>query len=292
MSSTVAATLFAVGVALLILFFAPGALHDSLIEPLKGRDLKERMQRALRLAGIFDKTPTIVFVSLLVVTVCVAIIIAVFIGNIILGIVAAVLVVPTAASFFLMSRQRRFLLRAADEISPFLNRIASATKAGMPVQTAYIQAVEESRHLRPILADSAAKMTAGMRFRDALVETIPLLPFRMWSVFVRQIEAHDEAGGDIGRGLDETVKAANEILLLHAEARANYATQAREQKLVMGVAIGGTLFFIFANGTSNFSLLWTTVAGWFAIIIAACVMAFGMWFTRKQLRDIEKKMSF
>src|ERR1039458_2772944 len=127
---------------MLLLVFAPGAMHNAFVEPLRQQKLKERMQRNLRLAGVFDKTPTIVLVALFGAVVVGTVVISVFVGNIIFGFIASVILVPAAASWSLMTRQRNFMNRAADEISPFLNRVASATKAGRPVQSAYIQAVD------------------------------------------------------------------------------------------------------------------------------------------------------
>jgi Flp pilus assembly protein TadB len=223
MSPLLAAFLFALGVALIFFYFAPGPISSVFSLPAREKNLQLRLQRNLRLAGIFDQTPTVVLFGLLGVMIATAIVIGVALGNFIIGIIVALFAVPGAAHYMLMSRQRGYMNRAADELAPFLNRIATAAKSGKPVQSAYIEAVEESNELRRVLADSAAKMTAGMRFRDALVETIPLLPFRMWSVFVRQLEAHDEGGGDISTALEETVRQANEVLMLHAEARASYA---------------------------------------------------------------------
>jgi hypothetical protein len=58
------------------------------------------------------------------------------------------------------------------------------------------------------------------------------------------------------------------------------------------LALGGSAFFAFINGFALLSVLWTTVAGWFALALAAAVMGFGLWFSRKQLLDIQKKQAF
>ena len=292
MSSLFAAFIFALGVALVLLFAAPTAAVSAFTFPVRNKSLQERLRRSLRLAGMFDQTPTVVLLALLAVTAAVAVVLGVVLSSLLAGILVAVFAVPGAAYYMLMSRQRNFMNRAADEMAPFLNRIASATKSGRPVQSAYIEAVEESRELRRVLADSAAKMTAGMRFRDALVETIPLLPFRMWSVFVRQLEAHDEGGGDLASALETTVRQTNEILMLHAEARASYAAQARQQKLIVVVALGGVVLLVLSAGTATVSVLWTTLVGLVGAALAVAVMSFGLWFSRKQLHEIEKKQAF
>jgi Flp pilus assembly protein TadB len=292
MSSILAAFIFALGVALVFFWFAPGPISEVFSRPIREKNLQERLQRNLRLAGVFDQAPTVIIFALLGAILAVAIVVGVVLSNFLLGIIIAVIAVPGAAHYMLMSRQRGYMNRAADDLAPFLNRIATATKSGKPVQSAYIEAVEEANELRRVLADSAAKMTAGMRFRDAIVETIPLLPFRMWSVFVRQLEAHDEGGGDISSAIEETVRQTNEVLMLHAEARSSYAAQARQQKLIVIVALGGVAFFAFVNGLALLSVLWTTAVGWVALALAAAVMGGGLWFSRKQLSDIEKKQAF
>lgn len=291
MSNVLAAFLFALGVTLMLIAFAPGPLADVFSRPPKSKNLQEHLARNLRLAGIFDQTPTFIVIALLGVMLGVGVVLGVLTGSV-FGALAAIPLVPGIAHYMLMTRQRGFLNRASGELGPFLNRIATSTRAGKPVQAAYIEGVEESRELRRILADSAAKMTAGMRFREALVETIPLLPFRMWSVFVRQLEAHDEGGGDLGTAIDDTIKQTNEVLMLHAEARADYATQSKQQKLIVAIAIGGVAFFTVAVDPAIMSTLWTTVAGFFSMAIAGSIMGFGLWFSRKQLRDIEQKQAF
>jgi Flp pilus assembly protein TadB len=292
MSSLAAAFIFALGIALLLFYLAPGPVADVFSRPFREKTLQERLRRNLRLAGVFDQAPTVVLFALLAVIVAVAIVLGVIFKSLLIGAVVSVFVVPGFAHYTLMSRQRNFINRAADDIGPFLNRMASSTKSGKPVQAAYIEAVEEAPNLRRILADSAAKMTAGMRFSDALVETIPLLPFRMWSVFVRQLEAHDEGGGDISSALEETIRQVNEVLMLHAEARSTYAAQARQQKLIVVIALGGVVLFVVVNGVATISVLWTTVTGGFALALALAVMGGGLWFSRKQLSDIEKKQAF
>jgi Flp pilus assembly protein TadB len=292
MSGVLAAFLFALGVALMLFYFAPGPLTDAFASyPERRRSMQENLSRSLRLAGLFSQTPTVVIVALTAVIITTGLVITVVLGSF-FGFLIALVLVPAVAHYMLMVRQRDYMNRAADELGPFLNRIATTTKAGRPVQSAYVEAVEESSELKRVLAESAAQMTAGRRFRDALIDTIPLLPFRMWSIFVRQLEAHDEGGGDITSAIEETVTQTNEVLMLHAEARATYAAQARQQKLIAVIAIGGVAFFILTNGVQTMQVLWTTVAGYFVLALAFAIMGFGFWFSRKQLTDIEKKQAF
>jgi Flp pilus assembly protein TadB len=288
MSPTIAAISFSLGLALLALYLAPKPYKDVFAKPVRQRTLQQKIQQSLRLAGIFDRTPTFVMIALVSAVAVTSLVAMVAFGTPIALIFGPVLV-PLAFHFALISRQRNFMTRATDELVPFLNRMVTAVKAGKPAQSAYISAVYESKELRSILGDSVARITAGVPFRDALIETIPLFPLRMWSVFVRQLEAHQEMGGNLGQAIEQSVTQVNNILQLQAEARADYAAQDRQQKIVALVAVGGTGAFAFMVDPSIIAVLWTTVLGVVVLILALTVMAFGLWLSRKQLQDFEKK---
>jgi hypothetical protein len=65
MSPLLAAFLFALGVALIFFYFAPGPISSVFSLPAREKNLQLRLQRNLRLAGIFDQTPTVVLFGLL-----------------------------------------------------------------------------------------------------------------------------------------------------------------------------------------------------------------------------------
>jgi Flp pilus assembly protein TadB len=290
MSTTAAAISFALGLALLMLHLAPKPYKDVFAKPIAQRTLQEKMRQSLRLAGMFDQTPTFVLAGLAGVTVVLGFVLTVTFGTPFAAVIA-VIVVPAAFHFALMSRQRRFMDRATNELIPFLNRMVTAVKAGKPAQSAYLTAVYESKELRAVLSDSAARISAGTPFRAALIETIPLFPLRMWSVFVRQLEAHDEMGGNLGDAIEGSVSQVNDILQLQAEARADYAAQDRQQKLIAVIALAGTAAFALMVDMSVISVLWTSILGFFVLLIALGVMSFGLWLSRKQLRDFERQAS-
>lgn len=275
----------------MLLVYSPIAIGPDFSSQIKTQSLKDKLQRSLRLAGMYDKTPSVMIIGLVGVTTVVGLVVGVITGNPLVAL-AAIPIVPAGAHYMLMMRQRQFVVRASDEIVPFLNRIATSVKAGRPVPQAYVQAVEESGELKRILAASAAKITSGARFSDAIVETIDALPLRMWSIFVRQVEAFDSGGGDLATGLEKTIKQINMVLQLNSEARADYATQARQQKLIVIIVIGGIAFFTLSVDPAMMKTLWTTPMGIIGMLVAFAVMGGGMWFSRKQMRDIEKKLNF
>lgn len=278
---------------MLVLLALPGRQRLQLYTPEQQRSLKERMSRALHAAGIFDKAPSLVLIALTLASAILGLLLATILGNV-YAFIAGPPIVLVSAHLYLLSRQRSFLKRASDEMIPFLNKIATQVKAGKPAQQAYLDAVEESQVLREILEDSAAKISSGARFSHALLETLPLLPLRMWAVFVRQLELYEEAGGDLTTAIETTVSQVNSMLQLQAEARADYAIQAKQQKLILLIIAGGLagFFFVIPDGTTRVAQLVTTPFGLIGTLIGVGIMAFGLWFLNKQLRDVERKLAF
>jgi Flp pilus assembly protein TadB len=293
MSAPIAALLFSIGLVILVLLALPGRQRLQLFPPERRRSMQESMARALHAAGVFDKTPGLVLSSLALGSVVLGLLLAVIFGNFYVAI-AGPPIVLASTHLYLLSRQRRFIGRASDEMIPFLNRIATQVKGGKPAQQAYLDAVEESKVLREILEDSAAKIASGDRFSHALLETLPLLPLRMWAVFVRQLELYEEVGGDVTTAIETTVTQVNSMLQLQAEARADYAIQSKQQKLILmiiGAGLAG-FFFVIPDGDQKLVALVTTPVGIIGLLAGLSLMAFGLWFLNKQLRDVERKMAF
>ena len=292
-SPVIAAILFAAGIAILIAFFAPTTRNSMLKIDQRRQSLIERVQRSLKLAGMPDYTPIFAIVSMLGVTLVVAMILLVLVGSFWIIILAPILVL-ISWNIFIRLRQKAFLTRATDELIPFFNRIATGVQAGRPVPQAYVEAVRESNLLREMLDDSAAKITAGATFTDALLETIDTVPLRMWALFVRQLELHDQMGGNLGKALEETISQINEMLQLQAEARADYAAQARQQQIIFIIPLLGLLAFAFLvpGGRELMTPLVTTIPGIIISILGLSVMYAGYWFSGKQLKSIEEKLAF
>ena len=292
-SPVIAAILFAAGIAILIAFFAPTTRNSMLKIDQRRQSLIERVQRSLKLAGMPDYTPIFAIVSMLGVTLVVAMILLVLVGSFWIIILAPILVL-ISWNIFIRLRQKAFLTRATDELIPFFNRIATGVQADRPVPQAYVEAVRESNLLREMLDDSAAKITAGATFTDALLETIDTVPLRMWALFVRQLELHDQMGGNLGKALEETISQINEMLQLQAEARADYAAQARQQQIIFIIPLLGLLAFAFLvpGGRELMTPLVTTIPGIIISVLGLSVMYAGYWFSGKQLKSIEEKLAF
>jgi Flp pilus assembly protein TadB len=293
MSPLFASVLFALGVGALVLALFPqqAASVFSTLDPKRG--MRARFQERLRAARIFDQTPTLVILALAIVSLIGGLIIAVLISSWV-GILLGPPLVIVAVNIYLMRRQRDHLLRASNELVPFLNRISTAVKAGRPPETAYLEAVAEADTLKGVLEDSAAKISAGANFAESLVATLDDLPLRMWAVFVRQLELYYQLGGDVTTAIDTTVIQVNSMLQLQAEARADYAIQAKQQKLIVGIVVGffGGYVLLVPGASAQVGAMFQSVGGIIAFSIAIGVMGFGLWFRAKQLQAVEKRMAF
>ena len=284
--------LFAVGIAIVSFMALPGKQRLVTFSGGSGLNLKEKLRTALRDAGIFEQSPSIVAMMCSGAAAIISAA-AVFYFGPLYYLAAGPVVVAIAFQLYLSGKQRRFMNAAYEELVPFLNRISTAVTAGLPPQRAYLQAVEDSVALRPILSDSAAKMASGGEFVPCLLETIPLFQLRMWATFVRQMELHEQVGGDVARALQTTTNQLTKIQRLQAETRADFSMQEKQQRLIMLIVGFGifSMFFVLPGGSERLTMTFSSSTGILMSIFGLITMAGGVMYLRKQLKDVEKKLS-
>ena len=278
------------GLAVLVLFALPGRQRLRLFPAERRKSFNERFQAALYAAGIGDTAPSLLLIVLAVISVVLGIFIGIILGSVVAVVLGPILVF-LSTYFYITGRQRRFIAQASDEMVPFLNRIATLVVSGKPAQQAYLDAVEDSKYLREVLEDSAARISSGERFSRALLETLPVLPLRMWAVFVRQLELYEEVGGDVSTAIERSVAQVNTMLQLQAEARADYAVQSWQQRIIIILIAGATTLW-FLTDPGRFLNLFNSAIGIIGAIFGVGLLLFGVWFLRKQLRDVERKLAF
>jgi len=282
-----------IAVLILALFVLPGRQRIDVAAAGSKLNMREQTQRALHAAGVFDRAPSIIGLALFGLIVFVGLLLYVFTGSLIY-VAFAPFIVLGAAYLNLRGRQRRFLLRANAEMVPFINKVSGLVTAGLPVQTAYVQAVDDSRVLREVLADSAARISAGGNFAEEVVGTISLLPFRMWASFVRQLELYEQVGGQIAKSLEATARQITKMQRLQAEARADFAAQQNQQRIILAIIV---LFlflavFVMGDGGGAFVRALLSPVGLLMILGGVAMMAAGFIFVNHQMREIEKKVFF
>lgn len=293
MSNLLVTIIFGIGLALVALVYAPKRFTAPFAAPDTDNlkvTARQRFQRKLRLAGYFDRSPTFFFVGM---------ILAGLVVGFLLGAMFSIYLVPLGpivvtvlVLWHLNMRESNAIARASEEIVPFLRNIEAAVRSQMAPPIAYRRAVEKTKTLRPYLEPSVAQMISGVPFSQALHGTIERLPLRTWAIFVRQIDLNERVGGPLPDALAETVRHLDMIVQLQSDARAQYASQAWQMRIITGISIGGTILFGLLVGRSLTLLLFTTVLGWIALVIGLSVMAFGLWFGRRQLAAIARKLNF
>lgn len=285
------AVVFALGLALLTFLALPGRQRLSLGQP-GGMNYRQRMQAALRQAGIFDYSPSLLTVALSGITVVIAALLIILLGKVYFALLAPVIVFG-AWHIFLSSRRRRFRERSYQELIPFLNRISTAVQGGVPIQSAYLQAVEESVALKPALIDSAGKISAGAEFIPSLIETIPKLPIRMWAIFVRQMELNEQVGGDLRRSLQTTIDQLSKMQRLQAEARADFSVQRKQQQVILVVIALGVflILFLLPGSSERLSTTFSSLVGIVVSALGLVAIAAGFLFLNQQIEDIDRKLN-
>lgn len=274
------------------LFILLGQLRNPDSSPFERRQRKTgayaRVHRRLRRAGLLQTTPGFAVVVIATMSALVALVAVLVTGRVWIGAVGAV-AVPLAGWFYLAFRERSYLKRASGELVPFLRKIESQVRAGRLPQAAFTQAVSEAGLLRPPLEPAIVQLRLNQPFIEVLRETTTRLPLRSWEQFVRQLEIHAETGGDLAEIITDAVNQINQLIQLQARMRAEFATFAKQQMILVVVGIGA---FPGLAAMGLLGELTSSVAGWGAMAVAAVFMVLGILYGQRSLRDIEQKLEF
>lgn len=281
-----------VAVALAILALAPERWRSPLAPKRLRQPLVDRIQTQLKLAGVYDESPTIVLFGALFAGLLLGLIFALVVGTIWI-VPAGFFIVYAVGQVMLLGRQRRMTMNYTRELVLLFRRIEAGVRAGQPPSQAYRKAVDDTRFLKRPLGASALMIATGTPFVEALETTLTELPLRSWRMFVGQMRIHDKAGGPkLAKALSTTVDQVNHNLRLQAESRAEYAPQAQQQKAIIGIVAAALVFFSTSIDAATIRLLYTTVAGWVCMFLGLGLIGAGLWFSQRVLRRIEKEISF
>lgn len=292
-SGWIFAVAFAAGVGLCLLAFAPD-YYRSPLRPLFSPEgsLVTRFRLMLRSAGIFDQAPSFVLLALGLAAAALGLVSALVIGSV-YALAVGPIVVGLATYFFLTSRSRRQTKQTADALVPFIRRMEASVRAGLPTPAAYRDAVGDSAPgLRSVLEDSLSQMATGTPFIEALRSTQEKLPLKMWRLFVSQIEIHDQAGGDISKGLSATVKHIDTMVSMQKMGRAHYASFAMQQKMALLLGAVAVIFFATKLEPEMVKKMWTTPMGWIFLFFGIGLISAGIFTNQRALGKIAKRIDF
>lgn len=284
---------FCIGVALCLLQFAP-AYYRSPIRLLAAHSEESvgRLKKTLGAAGIFNEAPTFIVVTGVLSAAAIGLIFAALFGNAVF-ILLGPIVVAIAGFFYLNHKQKAMVKTSGDMLVPFIRHIQSSVLAGTPVPKSYQLAVLDSPpSLRRVLEDSLSEMTTGAPFIEALRRTQERLPLRMWKIFVRQMEIHDESGGDLSKSMSATVEHIDAMVSLQKLGQAQYASFAVQQKIAL--FLGGVVcaFFMTRLSYEQLSQLWTNPLGIIGLLFGIGLIAAGFFVSRRALASIRTRINF
>jgi Flp pilus assembly protein TadB len=284
---------FCIGVMLCLLQFAPERYRSPIRAIASHSEATVgRLGKTLGAAGIFNEAPTFIIITAVLSALAIGLIFATLFGNPALLLLGP-LIVAAAAWLYLNSRQRTMVKTSGDMLVPFIRHMQSSVMAGVTVAKAYQLAVLDSPPaIRRLLDDSLSEMTTGMPFIEALRRTQTRLPLRMWKIFVRQMEIHDESGGDLAKSMIATVEHIDSMVSLQKLGQAQYASFAVQQKIALGLGVVVVFFFMSRLSYNQLSQLWTNPIGVVGLICGILLIAAGFFVTRRALGAIRTRINF
>lgn len=292
-SPVLLAVLFSAGIALCLLAFAPEYYRSPFrILSVRAEGPMQGFRRQLVATGMFDEAPTFLIVTSLLASAALGLVFAVLAGTP-LALIAGPLLVFIVGYAYLQRKARGLLKATTDSLIPFIRRVEGAVRVGVPAPAAYREAVAESpTGLKRILQDSVAQMATGTPFIDAIRGTQERLPLRMWSVFVRQLEIHDEAGGDLSKGLSATVRHIDTMVDLQKQGQAHYASFATQQRVAFGLGAFAIFFMATRLNREMVVAVLKPGIGWLFLAAGLIFISAGIWLSRHSLKSISKRINF
>lgn len=244
------------------------------------------LQIRLRKAGLLRTTPAF-FCSVIICLSAFGWVVAlIWSGSPLVGL-AVIPVVIFGAYAFLVVRERSYMKRTALELVPFLRKVEAQTLANRLPQAALAEAIQEANLIRQALEPTLIELQLQRPFLEVMRESVDLLPLRSWATFVRQLEIQAETGGNITEVITDAVAMINQRLQLQARARAEYAGVAKQQYILIGIAI---LSFPGLATAGLLGQLTGSLTGWLAIAAAVAAMAIGILYGQRALHEIEKRL--
>lgn len=282
--------MFFFGATLLLLgsLRGPAAVSPLQRAAARRQSMLERLQLRLRRAGMPDTNASLF---------ALAVAGGMLVSFLVLAVLtktwyAGVIVQPPllfAVFAYLSARERSFVRRASEEMVPFLRKVESSVRAGRNAQTAFADALAETKLLSQALERTLIQLQLNRPFVDVLTESVELLPLRNWQSFVRYVEIHARAGGDLGNILSDAVEQINDQIMLQAEMRSLYGPIAKQQWILLGIAVGAAPFMHFVmNGMID--PLFQSLGGMIALAVAIGLMFLGWFVGRINVKAIERRI--
>jgi len=247
------------------------------------------LARKMRRAGFREIGPGALMLIVGLIAAFLVVLVLLFFRSNIWLLVPAVIAPPILLNLYLSGKERSYLRRCLNEMVPFMRKIEAQVRAGQNVQVAFANAVAETPLYADILSEQMRSLQLNRPFIEVLHDTLPALPLRAWYQLIQQIEMYSTVGGQLEEILADSASQLNTLLRLQAEIRADYSRIERQQYALLVIAVISVLGLWSAGMMAS---LMSSTIGWVIIGAALAVMAGGVLFGRRQVKDIERRLDF
>lgn len=247
------------------------------------------LARKMRRAGFREIGPGALMVIVGLIAAFLVVLVLLFFRSSPWLLIPAVIAPPVILNLYLSGKERSYLRRCLNEMVPFMRKIEAQVRAGQNVQVAFANAVTDTPLYADILSEQVRSLQLNRPFVDVLHDTLEPLPLRAWYQLIQQIEMYATVGGQLEEILSDSANQLNTLLRLQAEIRADYSRIERQQYALLVIAVISVLGLWSAGMMST---LMSSTIGWVIIGAALAVMAAGVLFGRRQVKDIERRLDF
>jgi tight adherence protein B len=224
--------------------------------------------------------PARLFVLNIILLVLVTILMWLFTGSAVIGVIAAIGMAFLPWWIFNVLKRKR-LEKIEEQLPDAILMLAGTIKAGLSLSSAFRQITAElqtplSQEFQTLLHEQRL----GVSLDDALENLSHRVPIQAIQLMVSAMRIANETGG----GLAETLeRSANTLRSQHAMERKIRAltAQGKMQAWVVGMMPLFLLYVLTQMEPEAMQLLWTTRVGIGVICIVLLLEFFGIWFIRK-----------
>ena len=235
----------------------------------------ERLAHRFREAG-WNASPAAIIGVVAVTAAVAAVLVLVFLQNIIVSLLTALAVVM----LFRMYMQRRVTARSALFEAQFLDAIQIAVRslrAGHPLVSAFrFTAKEIPAPVGPIFDEVCREQELGMKLEDALRRVAARTSSSDLRLFVTSVVVHLRSGGQLADMMDRLSSVIRDRMKLNRRARVLMAQTNMSKQILLSLPI---ILFVILNllHPAYMEPLYSTSTGRMLLAIAGAQMIIGVW---------------
>lgn len=216
----------------------------------------------------------------IVILILVTMLVWLFTGNVLFGIVVAVVMAFFPWWIFNFLKRKR-LEKIEEQLPDAIQMLAGTIKAGLSLSSAFRQITAELQ--APLVQEFQTlvhEQRLGVSLDDALENLSHRLPIQAIQLMVSAMRIANETGGGLAETLERSATTLRSQHAMERKIRALTA-QGKMQAWVVGLMPLFLLYVLTKMEPEAMQMLWTTRIGFGVIGIVLFLEFFGIWFIRK-----------